>query len=65
MELGNESAGPHGNQPVLTAGLSPHQAGATLILLHGRGVETRKAFFIFTTSWRSKNFPSSPPRRRE
>jgi phospholipase/carboxylesterase len=33
----NVAADPHRDQPVLTAGLAPEQAGATLILIHGRG----------------------------
>ena len=28
---------PHANQPVLSAGPSPEQAGCTLVMLHGRG----------------------------
>jgi predicted esterase len=33
----NAPADPHAGQPLLTAGPTPERAGATLVLLHGRG----------------------------
>ncbi len=34
-------AGPHGQQPVLTAGPKPENADATIILVHGRGASAQ------------------------
>src|SRR4051812_37114102 len=32
-----DASDPHGGQPPVTAGPHPRQAGATLVLIHGRG----------------------------
>jgi predicted esterase len=38
---------PHANQPVLTAGPSPEQAAATLVLVHGRGASADSMLSLY------------------
>lgn len=45
--MGDARSDPHANQPILTAGPSPEQAMATLLLIHGRGADARGMLGLF------------------